>query len=125
MKARHTVVAIVDDDPRLLESLGDLLESAGHSVHAYTGGFALLESKRFDEIDCLITDVGMPKMDGVELQQLANSLRPDLPVIFITGRQELATHRRVIEAQSAGIFQKPFDSDELLNAVSAAIDRNK
>lgn len=122
VNCRQSVVAIVDDDPRLLESLGDLLESAGYSVRAFPAAIALLEVEgALSEIDCLITDIGMPVVDGVELQQRANARRPELPVIFITGRQELATQRRVIESPSVKVFQKPFDSQALIDAVSDAL----
>lgn len=120
MPPNQSVVAIVDDDPLLLESLGDLLESVGLKVRPYTTPKSFLEGTLSD-VDCLITDIGMPFIDGVELQQMANARRPELPVIFITGRQELASQQRVIDASRAQVFQKPFDSGELLAAVSDAL----
>ncbi|MBZ9891497.1 response regulator [Mesorhizobium sp. BR1-1-3] len=121
MNSRQWVVAIVDDDPYLLESLGDLLESAGHKVRPYDTALSLLQGDRLSEVDCLITDIGMPVMDGVELQRRVNARLPNLPVIFITGRQELATQRRVTEASVSRVFQKPFDTRALLDAVSDAL----
>lgn len=121
MNPGQSVVAIVDDDPLLLESLGDLLASAGHAVRTYTAGSLLLEDDALCTVDCLITDIGMPVMDGVELQQLANARRPELPVIFITGRRELATQRRIGDAAGTRVFQKPIDGKVLLAAVFEAL----
>lgn len=121
MNPRQSVVAVVDDDLLLLESLGDLLASAGYAVRTYTAGSMLLEDEALGAVDCLITDIGMPVMDGIELQQLANARRPELPVIFITGRQELATQRRIVDTVGIRVFQKPIDSQVLLSAVSDAL----
>jgi FixJ family two-component response regulator len=120
VNVRQSVVAIVDDDPLLLESLGDLLESAGHSVRAFTDASALLEGEMLNAVDCVITDIGMPVLDGVELQRVANARRPGLPVIFITGQHEPATLRRINDA-GAQVFQKPIDGQVLLAAVSNAL----
>ena len=73
MTIRTFTVAIVDNDLRLLESLGDLLESAGHSARLFQSAEALLEDRVVvSELDCLITDIGMPVIDGPELQKLLN-----------------------------------------------------
>src|SRR6202008_77366 len=96
MKAmRERVVAVVDDDSRGLESLEDLLESAGHTVHLFRSAQALLEHEAFGTIDCLISDIGMPAIDGFDLERLARAARPELPVILITGRLELIKGRQI------------------------------
>ena len=114
------VVAVVDDDARILESLEDLLESAGHAVRLFTSATALLENCSFAEIDCLISDISMPSIDGWELQRLANAARPELPVILITGHDVPdpdPAHRG-----SRRFFRKPFNGKELLAAVSEALE---
>ena len=83
------VVAVVDDDDRTLESLADLLEAAGYDVRLYTSAKAVWTRGGLSDIDCLISDIGMPEMDGFELRRLALSERPELPVILVTGRPEL------------------------------------
>jgi FixJ family two-component response regulator len=121
------VVAVVDDDPRVLESLEDLLESAGHAVRLFGSANALLENCAFADIDCLISDIGMPDMDGWELQRLAHLARPELPVILITGRN-LADQASAASRGSQGFFRKPFKVQELLATVSEALlasDRGK
>lgn len=112
------VVAVVDDDPRLLESLEDLLESAGHAVRTYASGWALLTGDAVEEIDCLITDIGMPGMNGFELQGLMRERRPDVPVILITGRHEIA---EAPQARHDRFFRKPFDGQALLTAIGGAL----
>ena len=114
------VVAVVDDDHRTLESLADLLEAEGYDVRLYTSAKAVWTRGGLSDIDCLISDIGMPEMDGFELRRLALSERPELPVILITGRPELrAQHSAMIERDR--YFEKPFDGRQLLAAVRAAL----
>lgn len=122
MSALHkSVIAIVDDDLRVLESLGNLLESAGHDVRQFSSATALLEDDGFASFDCLIADIGMPMVDGFELQRLAQARRPNLPVILITGRHEIADQQRAAALGNHGFFRKPFDGQVLLAAVSRAV----
>jgi FixJ family two-component response regulator len=114
------VIAVVDDDPRVLMSLENLLESSGFAVRRYASAAAFLEDAMRLVVDCLIADVGMPMMDGVELQRLAALKYPNLPVMLITGRHELAS-AGAAAANNRGIFLKPFDGLELIQAVAGAI----
>jgi FixJ family two-component response regulator len=112
------LVAIVDDDQRLLESLEELLESAGHAVRAFSSAQTLLDSNALVEIDCLVTDIGMPGMDGFELRRVMGERRPDLPVILITGRHEIV---ELVQAKHNWFFRKPFDGQALLAAIGDAL----
>jgi FixJ family two-component response regulator len=119
---RRPVVAIVDDDPRLLESLEDLLESAGYVARSFPSAGSLLISG-LSGVDLLITDIGMPGTDGFELRDLVKRARPELPVFLITGRHEIADQNR---AQGiSGFFRKPFDAQALLAAVGNALRERK
>jgi FixJ family two-component response regulator len=112
------VIAVVDDDPRLLESLEDLLESAGYVPRVFSSGAALLGSG-LTGLDVLVTDIGMPGMNGFELRDLVRERRPELPVFLITGRHEIADQGR---AQGiSGFFRKPFDAQALLTAIENAL----
>jgi FixJ family two-component response regulator len=115
------VVAIVDDDPRMLESLEDLIESGGYAARTFPSAGSLLEDGLMD-LDLLITDIGMPGTDGFELRRLAEDARPDLPVFLITGRHELAERARARGARE--LFRKPFDAGALLAAIEDAL-RNR
>ncbi len=118
MSKRRPVVAIVDDDPRLLESLEDLLESAGYAAHSFSSAGSLLISG-LSGVDLLITDIGMPGMDGFELRDWVKKVRPELPVFLITGRHEIADQDRA--RGISGFFRKPFNAEVLLAAVDNAL----
>jgi FixJ family two-component response regulator len=116
------VVAIVDDDPRLLESLEDLLESAGYVARSFSSARSLLIGG-LTGLDVLITDIGIPGMNGLELRDLVKKARPELPVFLITGRHEIADQ---VRAQGiSGFFRKPFDAQALLAAVGEALHNRK
>jgi FixJ family two-component response regulator len=116
------VVAVVDDDPRLLESLENLLESAGYAARSYSSARLLLTSG-LSGLDVLITDIGMPGMDGFELCDLVKKVRPDLPMFLITGRHEIADADQA-EGVS-GCFRKPFDAQVMLAAISDVLRKSK
>jgi len=116
------VVAVVDDDPRALESLADLLEAAGYDVRRYSSAAALCECGGLRDLDCLISDIGLSGMDGIELRRVAQLERPDLPVILVTGHPELqAQYASMMEP--GRYFEKPFDGPLLLAAVERAVRR--
>jgi len=115
------VVAVVDDDQGILRSLEYLLESADHAVRVFTSGTALLESGCLPEIDCLISDVDMPGMDGFGLLRLVHAARPGLPTIFITGYPDTLKQLPPLSGSNPRFFTKPFDGPELLTAVSDAL----
>ena len=115
------VVAVVDDDPRILESLGNLLESADHAVRLFASAPALLESGCLAEIDCLISDIDMPVMDGSELLRVVRAERPELPTILVTGHPEMLSRLPPIAEGHYRLFKKPFDGQELLTAVSESL----
>ena len=122
MSKRRPVVAVVDDDPRLLESVEDLLESAGYVARSFSSAASLL-SNGLSGMDVLITDIGIPEIDGLELRDLVIRARPELPVFLITGRHEIADQGR---AQGiSGLFRKPFDGKALLAAVEDALSNPK
>jgi FixJ family two-component response regulator len=118
---RRSVIAVVDDDPGLLQSIGSLLNSADYEVRLFSTGTALLESDDFPDIDCLISDVAMPVMDGFELARAVQAARPGLPAILITGRPDLL-HRSSLDRPGLyRVFKKPFDGQELLTAVALMV----
>jgi FixJ family two-component response regulator len=122
-EAIRRTIAVVDDDYRILESLESLLESAGHVVHLFPSAEAFLAAGVLGDIHCLISDIGMPGMDGFALLRLAQLDRPGLPVILITGREELMDSQPPANLPPQIFFMKPFDSKKFLAAISIALQR--
>jgi FixJ family two-component response regulator len=120
---RRAVIAVVDDEERVRESLNILLESADYEVLLFSSAVALLESGCLPEIDCLISDVGMPAMDGCELARVAQARRPALPVILVTGRTDLLNPSAFDRPGHCRLITKPFAAQDLLAAVRAGLTR--
>jgi FixJ family two-component response regulator len=116
-----SVVAVVDNDQGILRSLASLLDSADYSVRPFTSATALLYSGCLLEIDCLISDIDMPGMDGFELLRLVHAVRPGLPTILITGYPDTLKRLPLRDGSKPRCFTKPFQGQELLTAVSDAL----
>lgn len=117
------VVAVVDDDHGILQSLEYLLESADYGVRLFRSASALLDSGSLSQIDCLISDIDMPNIDGFELLRAVNAARPGLPTILITGYPDRLQSVPGLREGSSRCFTKPFPGQELLAAVSEALSR--
>ena len=115
------IVAVVDDDEGILRSLEYLLESADYAVRLFRSGTELLDGGCLEEIDCLISDIDMPAMDGFEVLRLVRAARPELPTIFITGYPDTLKRLPPLGQSNPRFFIKPFDGPELLTAVSNAL----
>jgi FixJ family two-component response regulator len=115
-----STVAVVDDDPSVLEAVGNLLESAGYSVTGFDSAEAFLMTVQTRSFDCLITDIGLPGLNGLALQAEMGRLFPHLPVILITGRDDVGGGA-VLSVNNRGLFRKPFDGEEFLSALAAAL----
>ena len=124
MHAKSTSVAVVDDDFRVLESMDELLQSAGYNVLLFHTPRDLLESGDLSMVDCVISDISMPDMNGLELEKQIKRIRPFLPMILITGRNEFAQAAAEVAAGSGRhFFEKPFDGSKLLAAVRSCVVR--
>jgi FixJ family two-component response regulator len=121
--AIHIVVG-VDDDFRVRESIESLMESAGFAPLVFSSAEAFLQSGKLAEATCLITDVRMPGMDGIELQRRVRLERPELPIIFITAHYGDEIRRRALGGGAIEFLYKPFDGEELLRAIDRALDRS-
>jgi FixJ family two-component response regulator len=122
-EGRPCIIAIVDDDHRVLESLGNLLESAGYSVSLFDSGDAFLQAEPGNEIDVLISDIRMRGVDGIEVQRRMGIKRPHLPVILITAHSDMDL-AGIAEPNNRGVFHKPVDGAELIGAIESALRYN-
>jgi FixJ family two-component response regulator len=113
----------VDDDLRVRESFESLLESAGYRPLMFESAEAFLGSGQLDSLDCLVTDVRMSGMNGLELQRAVRQQRPTLPVIFVSAHYD-DTIRSVALAEGALVFiTKPFEGTKLLDAIRSAVEK--
>jgi FixJ family two-component response regulator len=119
---RHVVVG-VDDDFRVRESIESLLESAGYATRVFASAEEFLQSGTLAAATCLITDVRMREMDGIELQRRIRLEHPKLPVIFISAHHDEKTRRRALDDGAVGFLYKPFDGVALLEAIKVALTR--
>jgi FixJ family two-component response regulator len=113
-------IFIVDDDNAVRESLRALLESYGFDVEDYRSGPAFLGRYRPDMRGCLLLDMHLPEMNGLEiLTKLRTEIGSDMPVVMITGRSDKPTKARLLAAGATSHLEKPLDSDHLLATIQA------
>jgi FixJ family two-component response regulator len=112
---------VVDDDPRVRESLERLLDSAAIKTRSFRSAEEALRPGGLEAICCLITDVRMPGMDGWELKRHTAIAFPALPVIFVTAHHDENLRQRALSMGAFAFLYKPFDAEELLSAVDAAL----
>src|SRR5258708_2321447 len=118
-------VYIVDDDVALLGSLERIFRSAGLTAVSYKTAFAFLDAATGLIDGCLLLDVLMPGMDGLELQERLNSLGFKLPIIVMTVQGEVETAVQAMKAGAVDFIEKPFSDDVLLGAINAALTRTR
>ncbi len=114
-----TLIAIVDDDESVCEALESLLESIGFRTATFTSARSFLDSPEFPSVSCVILDVSMPVMTGLELQRHLAASHP-LPIIFITARNA-DTREQALRAGAVGFLTKPFSDKALIDALDSAL----
>jgi len=116
-------VHIVDDDPDVLRSTEVLLHAAGYRAKTYPSATALLDNLASLSPGCVVTDVRMPDIDGLDLLARLAAARPDLPVIVMTGHGDVPMAVRAMRAGAKDFIEKPFANEVLLAAVDHALNR--
>ncbi len=114
-------VLVVDDDSRLLRSIARLIRSAGVNALTFDRPAHLLASELPETNACLLLDVHMPEMNGVQLYEMLAVTRHDLPVIMMTGRDDTQTRHLLQRVSAVAVLIKPFDESLLLDAISRAL----
>jgi FixJ family two-component response regulator len=115
------LLAVVDDDESVRESLPDLLREFGFAARAFSSGEEFLSSGCVDETRCLILDIAMPGISGPELYQELKRRGYAIPVVFITGQRDESVRARVVKLGAAGFVLKPFSDATLLAAINTAM----
>jgi len=126
MHSVSRLISIVDDDPLMREGLMSLLRSAGFATQAFASAEEFLSLAHRDNIACLILDVGLPGISGLELQSqlTATVSNHRTPVVFMTARDDEATRQRALKGGAVDFLRKPLRRDALLNAVHLALQQN-
>ena len=115
------VISIIDDDPSVRQATDGLVRSLGYRSVTFASAEDFLESDHIDDTSCVITDVQMPGLSGVELQSVLNARGARLPMIFITAFPEDRIRRCVLEAGAVGFLSKPFEEAVLIEHLEAAL----
>jgi len=118
------IVFVVDDDASMREALSSLIESAGLRVQTFASAQEFLEHKRPDTPACLVLDVRLPGLSGLELQRKLSPARTRIPIIFITGHGDIPMSVQAMKAGAVEFLPKPFKDDQLLGAIRQAIERD-
>jgi two-component system response regulator FixJ len=119
----NTVVHLIDDDDGVRQSLAFLLATAGLAVRVYESGVAFLAALGTLQPGCIVSDVRMPGIDGLELQRRLKALGVHLPVIIMTGHADVPLAVEAMKAGAVDFIEKPFDDEVLLSAIRVALDR--
>jgi FixJ family two-component response regulator len=124
MNSDCPVVFVVDDDSRVREAISNLISSVGLRVAVFSSAAEFLESEKSDAPACLVLDLQLPDVSGLELQQQLLA-EDSLPIVFITGHGDVPSSVRAMKAGAIEFLSKPFREQELLQAIGIAIDRDR
>jgi FixJ family two-component response regulator len=122
--ARVPVISIIDDDASVRVATNRLVRSLGYVAHTFASAKEFLQSPCMSDTWCVIADVQMPGMSGVELQSLLNQQGRYMPMIFITAFPEESVRTRALEAGAIGFLSKPFDGQVLIECIDSALKKS-
>ena len=125
MGTAQACVSVVDDDAMVLKSLGRLLQSAGYAVQTFSSGQDFLTHPDGGAPGCIVIDLSMPDLSGLELQQALAKTADRRPVVFISGAGSIAASVAAMKAGAIDFLTKPFEASQLLGVISAAVERDR
>jgi len=125
VRSPNPIVFVVDDDASIREALGSLIESAGLGVETFASAQDFLQHKRPKTPACLVLDVRLPGLSGLELQRKLAPASKRIPIIFITGHGDIPMSVQAMKAGAVEFLPKPFSDDQLLDAIQLALDRDR
>jgi len=118
-------VLIIDDDSNVRYGLENLLESAGHSAIGFESAEDFLACDIPNTVDCVILDINMPGMNGLDLQRVISQRSQQMPIIFVTAHSDEATRSRALSEGAFAFFGKPVKEEDLLESIAAAVQEGK
>ncbi len=119
--SKFPLIAVVDDDQSVVEGVVGLMDSLGYATKGFSSAEAFLDSPEFHRAACLILDVCMPGMGGLELQRHLEASRDRIPIICITARRDQAVSAEAFRRGAVAVLSKPFSRDSLVDAVRSAL----
>jgi FixJ family two-component response regulator len=122
--AEESLVAIVDDDASVRQSARRLIRSFGYRAEAFGSAEEFLDSGQAKKTACLILDVRMPRMDGLELQRRLAGSKPPIPIVFITARASEEEERRALQAGAVAFLRKPVEKEALLRVLGTVLEKS-
>src|ERR1700688_555828 len=125
MAETQSLVYVVDDDSDVRNAMDTLMRSVGYKVRTFTSAAEFLGAKLSDVPGCLVLDVRMPGMSGVDLQSEMTKANVDIPIIFITGHADVAMAVKVMKAGAVEFLTKPFHDQDLLDSIQHAVERDR
>ena len=125
MAERKAIVFVVDDDASVREGLGSLIRSAGLRVETFASAQEFLVRPRADVPSCLVLDVRLPGLSGLDLQKRLAEVNIEIPIVFITGHGDVPTSVQAMKAGAVEFLTKPFVDQDLLDAIQQAIKRDR
>jgi FixJ family two-component response regulator len=125
MKNDQPLIYLVDDDEAVRDSLGMLFKSIGLKHEAYASALDFLQCYDGKRHSCLVADIRMPGLSGLELQQRLNEQRAEIPIIFITGHGDVPMAVTAMKSGAADFVQKPFRDQDLIDRINKALDRDR
>jgi FixJ family two-component response regulator len=115
------VISVVDDDPSMARMLCRAITAEGFDVRLFRSAEEFLDSARFEENDCLILDVNLPGISGIDLHQHLNDSGVEIPIIFVSAQTNEALRQRALDAGAAGFFKKPLSIESLLASIRSVV----
>lgn len=125
MSQPEKVVHVVDDDDSVRRYVGFMLKTSGYHVRPYVSGTELLKNARTLEAGCILLDIRMPGMDGLEVQQALHDIGVRLPVVIMTGHGDVPLSVRAMKAGAIDFIEKPFEKETLLSAIEQGLSSLK
>ena len=125
LRESRPVIAIVDDDPSVREGLKSLIRSAGWSVETFASAQEFLARPQANVPSCLILDLQLPDLSGLDLQKRIAATDLEIPIVFLTGHGDIPASVQAMKAGAVEFLTKPVDEQDLLRAIQEAIDRDR